>query len=362
MAHTELNNLRKEFGDVVAVEDVSLSLDDGEFLVLLGPSGCGKSTTLRMLAGLEDITSGEIHVGGEVVNDQTPAERDFALVFQQIALYPHMSVFNNMASPLRADGVDDDIIDGRVEKTAEMLGIEGLLQRNPNELSGGQQQRVAIGRALVREPEAFLLDEPLSKLDQKLRIQLQKELKQLQEEMGITTVFVTHDQEEAMVLADRIAVMDDGELKQVDTPENIYQKPTDRFVADFIGNPTMNFFDVDIVDETLYIEEVPYEQWRSVEETDQIESMAARPEDITVEPAAPNDDRLEATVRLVEMRGSTTYFICDQGGSELTILREGSEGISEGDTIALDFVFDNVNFFDGKGDRVQTAVPRIRSQ
>jgi len=354
MVHTELRELRKEYDDVVAVDDVSLSLDDGEFLVLLGPSGCGKSTTLRMIAGLEDATSGEIAVDDEVVNEQSPAERDFALVFQQVALYPHMSVFDNISSPLRAAGVDKPTVKERVESTAELLDISELLERDPGELSGGQQQRVAIGRALVREPKAFLLDEPFSKLDQKLRIQLQKELKQLQEEMNITTVFVTHDQEEAMVLADRIAVMDAGELQQIDTPENIYRKPRNRFVADFIGNPTMNFFEVEAGDGTLHVDGVAYES-ADVPGSADIISMAARPEDILVEPAETDDDRLVATVDLVEMRGSTAYFICQLDGRELTILKEDNAAVTEGDRLALDFDFDAVNFFDETGERVERA-------
>jgi len=360
MVHAELRELRKEYDDVVAVDDVSLSLEDGEFLVLLGPSGCGKSTTLRMIAGLEDATSGEIVVDGEVVNDQSPAERDFALVFQQVALYPHMSVFDNISSPLRAAGVEKSAVEERVTKTAELLDIAELLERDPGELSGGQQQRVAIGRALVREPKAFLLDEPFSKLDQKLRIQLQKELKQLQEEMNITTVFVTHDQEEAMVLADRIAVMDAGHLQQIDTPENIYRKPRNRFVADFIGNPTMNFFDADVQEGTLHVDDVAYES-ADTPGSGEVASMAARPEDIHVEPAEADDDRLVATVDLVEMRGSTAYFICQLDGRELTILKEDNDDVTEGDRLALDFDFDAVNFFDETGERVEFARAEVQS-
>jgi multiple sugar transport system ATP-binding protein len=351
MVHAEIQEMRKEYGAVVAVEDISLTLEDGEFLVLLGPSGCGKSTTLRMLAGLEDVTSGENVVDGEVVNDQSPAERDFALVFQQVALYPHMSVFDNISSPLRAAGVDDATIEEQVTQTAELLDIEELVDRDPGELSGGQQQRVAIGRALVREPRAFLLDEPFSKLDQKLRIQLQKELKQLQEEMGITTVFVTHDQEEAMVLADRIMVMDEGRLQQVDTPENIYYRPTNRFVADFIGNPTMNFFNAAVRDETLYLDDIAYEEWDPPKSGPTIDSMAARPEDIGIVPANPDDNRLVAEVNLVEMRGSTAFLVCDLNSRELTVLKRGSE-VTAGDRVALEFDFGAVNFFDEADGRI----------
>lgn len=360
MAQTELSQLRKEYGEVTAVDDFSLTLADGEFLVLLGPSGCGKSTTLRMVAGLEDATDGTILVDGDRVNEQGPAARDFAMVFQQVALYPHMTVRENISSPLRADGVERETIDDQVEHTAGLLDIEELLDRQPGELSGGQQQRVAIGRALVREPQAFLLDEPFSKLDQKLRTQLQKELKRLQDEMGVTTVFVTHDQEEAMVLADRIAIMDDGELQQVGPPETIYEQPTNRFVADFIGNPTMNFFDVEIVDEDLHIGGVPYRDVTTTDAITDARSMAARPEDIVVQ-QSPGSDRLAVDVELIEMHGSMTYLICTLGETEVTILKQDEDTISEGDTLALEFDFDGVNFFDEEGTLLQHAGQNVRS-
>lgn len=360
MAQTELSQLRKEYGEVTAVDDFSLTLADGEFLVLLGPSGCGKSTTLRMVAGLEDATDGTILVDGDRVNEQGPAARDFAMVFQQVALYPHMTVRENISSPLRADGVERETINDQVEHTAGLLDIEELLDRQPGELSGGQQQRVAIGRALVREPQAFLLDEPFSKLDQKLRTQLQKELKRLQDEMGVTTVFVTHDQEEAMVLADRIAIMDDGELQQVGPPETIYEQPTNRFVADFIGNPTMNFFDVEIVDEDLHIGGVPYRDVTTTDAITDARSMAARPEDIVVQ-QSPGSDRLAVDVELIEMHGSMTYLICTLGETEVTILKQDEDTISEGDTLALEFDFDGVNFFDEEGTLLQHAGQNVRS-
>lgn len=358
MSEIRTQELHKEYGEITAVEDLSLTLDDGEFLVLLGPSGCGKSTTLRMIAGLEEPTAGEILANGENVTDQTPSERDFAMVFQQIALYPHMTVKENISSPLRASGKARDTIDRRVRETAEMLDIGELLDRKPGELSGGQQQRVAIGRALVREPRAFLLDEPFSKLDQKLRTQLQKELKRLQERMSITTVFVTHDQEEAMVLADRIAVLNEGRLQQVASPEELYAHPTNEFVADFIGNPTMNFFDVKYESGTLTVDGVPYDAPIEPESGERIRSMAARPEDIEGDPN-PSDDRLVATVELVEMRGSTTFLICDLDGKELTLLRdEQTAEVEEGGRIGLDFDFGATNFFDEAGELVERAPER----
>lgn len=358
MSEIHLKDLRKEYGEITAVEDFSLKLEDGEFLVLLGPSGCGKSTTLRMIAGLEEPTAGDIVTEGESVTNQSPSERDFAMVFQQIALYPHMTVKENISSPLRASGKSRDVIDERVRQTADMLDIGDLLERKPGELSGGQQQRVAIGRALVREPRAFLLDEPFSKLDQKLRTQLQKELKRLQEQMSITTVFVTHDQEEAMVLADRIAVMNEGLLQQVAEPQELYAHPTNEFVADFIGNPTMNFFDVEYEAGTLNVEGVPYDITIEPEFGEQIQSMAARPEDILGVPG-PSENRLVANIDLVEMRGSTSFLICDLDGKELTLLRdEQTAEVEEGDRIGLDFDFKATNFFDNSGELVKRAPER----
>lgn len=359
MTQTELDDLRKEYEDVVAVNDFSLTLADGEFLVLLGPSGCGKSTTLRMTAGLETATSGDIVVDGERVNDRAPAERDFAMVFQEVALYPHMTVRKNISSPLRAAGADSGTIEDRVERTASMLDIGELLDRKPSELSGGQQQRVAIGRALVREPRAFLLDEPFSKLDQKLRTGLQKELKRLQDQAGVTTMFVTHDQEEAMVLADRIAIMNEGRLQQVDTPETVYRKPANRFVADFIGNPVMNFFDVVSDAGTLRIEGVPYPEAPNTV-PDGADSMAVRPEDADLVPASDvaSDDHLIVEVDLVEMRGSATYLICDFDGREVTFTQSNDEIAEEGDALALEFDFGDVNFFDERGDLIERTSER----
>jgi multiple sugar transport system ATP-binding protein len=268
-----------------------------------------------------------------------------------------MTVERNISSPLRASGEPTETIDRRVRETAEMLDIADLLERTPGELSGGQQQRVAIGRALVREPRAFLLDEPFSKLDQKLRTQLQKELKRLQERMSITTVFVTPDQEEAMVLADRIAVMDQGRLQQVDTPEELYAHPTNEFVAEFIGNPAMNFFDVAYEDGQLVVDGVPYGDVVAPDLREQIRSMAARPDDVHGVPD-PAADRLVAEVELVEMRGSTTYLVCELDGRELTLLQdERSAGVAEGDRIGLEFDFDATNFFDDAGELVRRAPP-----
>ncbi len=240
MATVETRDIRKLFGDVRAVDGVSLSTKEGEFLVLLGPSGCGKTTLLRMIAGLEQPTAGEILIGGQVVNDLPPRARKIAMVFQSYALYPHMTVFNNIAFPLKAQGVRKDLIPQKVEWAASLLGIERLLHRKPRELSGGERQRVALARALVREPSVFLLDEPLSNLDAKLRTSARDELQQFQRRIGTTTIYVTHDQIEAMGLGDRIAVMQGGKVRQIGSPQEVYDEPADTFVAGFLGSPPMN--------------------------------------------------------------------------------------------------------------------------
>src|SRR5438552_6123598 len=242
MATVDFDDVSKRFGaDVLAVNDLTLTVNEGEFLILVGPSGCGKTTALRMVAGLEEVTGGEIRVGGRVVNDVAPADRDIAMVFQNYALYPHMSVADNIAFPLRQKRTKKPEVGERVAEVARLLSIEELLQRKPRELSGGQRQRVAIGRALVRRPQAFLMDEPLSNLDAKLRVQMRAELISLHKRLGITTIYVTHDQTEAMTLGDRVVVLNKGLVQQVDTPERLYRHPGNTFVAGFIGSPSMNF-------------------------------------------------------------------------------------------------------------------------
>ncbi len=241
MAEVRFENVRKVFpGETVAVDEFTLTIQDGEFMILVGPSGCGKTTALRLVAGLEKPTSGEIAIDGRVINDLTPRDRDIAMVFQNYALYPHMTVYRNLAFGLKQRKVPKDQIDRRVSEASTMLGLDDLLKRRPAQLSGGQRQRVAMGRALVREPKAFLLDEPLSNLDAKLRVQMRAELKQLHHRLGITTIYVTHDQVEAMTLGDRIAVMSAGRLQQVGAPQDVYDHPVNMFVAAFIGSPAMN--------------------------------------------------------------------------------------------------------------------------
>jgi multiple sugar transport system ATP-binding protein len=248
MAAVTIRALNKKYDNGFhAVKDVDLEIHDKEFLVLVGPSGCGKTTTLRMVAGLEEVTSGEIRIGDKVVNDLPPMDRDIAMVFQNYALYPHKTVFDNMAFGLQMRGYPKDEIKKRVQDAAEILGIEALLERKPRQLSGGQRQRVAVGRAIVRHPEVFLFDEPLSNLDAKLRVQMRVELKRLHERLETTAIYVTHDQVEAMTLGDRVVVMKDGRVQQIGEPLELYGRPANRFVAGFIGSPAMNFLDVSII-------------------------------------------------------------------------------------------------------------------
>ena len=247
MATITYEHVTKRFDDTVAVDDLHIDITDGEFLVLVGPSGCGKTTALRMLAGLEDVTDGRIHIGDRVVNNVAPGKRNLAMVFQSYALYPHMTVYGNLAFSLKNFKVPKAEIDRRVREAADVLELENLLKRKPKQLSGGQRQRVALGRAIVREPAAFLMDEPLSNLDAALRVQTRAEILKLQTRLGTTTIYVTHDQVEAMTMGDRIAVMNQGVLQQIGTPVDVYTKPTNTFVATFIGSPSMNVLPSDVL-------------------------------------------------------------------------------------------------------------------
>src|ERR671933_637258 len=252
MANIQMKDVTKRYPDgFEAVKHMDLDIQDGEFMILVGPSGSGKSTALRMIAGLEDITEGELRIGDEVVNDRAPKDRDIAMVFQNYALYPHMSVRDNMGFALKLAGEDKASINQKVEEAARILDLQQHLDRKPANLSGGQRQRVAMGRAIVRDPKAFLMDEPLSNLDAKLRVQMRAEVARIQQRLGTTTVYVTHDQTEAMTLGDRVAVMRAGVIQQVDTPRELYERPRNIFVAGFIGSPAMNFFTGQIEDEAI---------------------------------------------------------------------------------------------------------------
>ena len=318
MATLELDSLTKVYQDgdeqVVAVDDVSVSIEDGEFIVVVGPSGCGKSTTLRMVAGLESVTSGTISLDDRVINDVKPQHRDIAMVFQSYALYPHMSVRQNMSFGLEeSTDLPDEEIRERVEDTGELLDIAELLDRKPRDLSGGQQQRVALGRAIVRDPEVFLMDEPLSNLDAKLRAQMRTELQRLQEDLGVTTMYVTHDQTEAMTMGDRIAILDGGELQQVATPLECYHEPANVFVAGFLGEPSMNFFDVDSDGDTLVADAFEYPVSSQVaadigDETELV--LGIRPEAVKLVDSASTPHDFETRVDVVEPMGdeNTVYL------------------------------------------------------
>jgi len=358
MSEVTLSDVTKVYGeDTLAVREVDLTVEDGEFLVMVGPSGCGKSTTLRMTAGLETVTAGEISIGDDVVNDVRPQDRDIAMVFQNYALYPHMTVRENMSFGLRlADEYGDEETRKRVEEAAGLLEISELLDDRPEQLSGGQQQRVALGRAIVREPEVFLMDEPLSNLDAKLRAHMRTELQRIQEELGVTAIYVTHDQTEAMTMGDRIAILNEGELQQVAPPEECYDRPNNEFVAGFIGSPSMNFFDITVTPAADGVE-VSSPGFRTVLPTDLERgdyTLGVRPEDFVV---ADDDSHIDTVVDVVEPMGSDNflYLMTEASDREVTA-RVGSEFRPErGDHISLGFDIDDVHIFDSDSERVPTG-------
>jgi multiple sugar transport system ATP-binding protein len=309
----KFQNVTKTFGDTLVVDDLSLEIEDGEFVVLLGPSGCGKTTTLRMLAGLESVTRGDIYVEGERINDVQTQHRDLAMVFQSYALYPHMTIAENIAYPLRVRKVDKQERSKRVTSVARMLEIESLLDRKPRQLSGGERQRVALARAIVREPRAYLMDEPLSNLDARLRVQMRGELKRLQHQLGTTTIYVTHDQAEAMTLATRVAVMKRGQLQQFDTPLNIYNRPANRFVAEFVGSPSMNFIDGRIENGVFVSESIQIPS--PGPNKDQV-TIGIRPEHIHVF-TEPQNGAIAATVYVTELMGNETFVFLSVGNNKL---------------------------------------------
>jgi len=357
MAKIVLMELCKFFGDVHAVDHLDLEIKEGEFVTLLGPSGCGKSTTLNCIAGLERPTSGEILFDDRVVNRLSPKDRDVAMVFQDYALYPHMSVYDNMAFSLQLKRMPKAEIDRRVHEAAKKLSIESMLGRKPMQLSGGQRQRVALGRALVRQPVVFLFDEPLSNLDAALRVQTRTEIKALQQELGITTIYVTHDQEEAMVLSDRIAVMKDGTLQQYDAPEETYSRPASSYVAGFIGMPRMNFLTgrVSSQDSGVIFEgESVLVSWPVLVMNDeQLRLIGAgrdvllgiRPEDISVSRDAENADML-ADVFIVEPVGATTYLELRAANTSLKVSSDPKLRFRSGERIGLRFSPEKLHWFD----------------
>ncbi|RKD98019.1 ABC transporter ATP-binding protein [Halopiger aswanensis] len=351
MAKVRLDDLVKRFDDIVAVDGVSLEIPDESFTVLVGPSGCGKTTTLRLIAGLERASDGTIKIGDEVVNDQRAYERDIAMVFQNYALYPHKTVRGNMRFGLEQQGADEETIQERVEDAANLLQIDELLDRKPAELSGGQQQRVALGRAIVRNPDVFLMDEPLSNLDAKLRVQMRAELNKLHDKLSTTTVYVTHDQVEAMTLGDQIAVMNDGKVQQVGPPTFVYSNPRNMFVADFLGSPSMNFLEGTVhrtddgyaIDLGAFEHEVPDEfEWALEGAVGDDVVLGVRPEDVTLRP-----DGLPATVNVVEPQGEKT--VLELGlGNETTMKASVEPGgpIQVDDRVSVEFDRRSLHYFD----------------
>lgn len=353
MAGLELKQINKIYPNGFhAVKGIDLEIKDKEFLVFVGPSGCGKTTSLRMIAGLEEISDGELYIGDSMVNDVLPKDRNIAMVFQNYALYPHMTVYENMAFGLKLRKVPKATITEKVEKAAKILGIESLLKRRPKQLSGGQRQRVALGRAIVREPEVFLMDEPLSNLDAKLRVQMRAELIKLHQELDTTFIYVTHDQTEAMTMGTRICVMNNGLIQQVDTPREIYNHPSNMFVASFIGAPQMNFVNGTVVEENnqLYVQFENYK--KAIVEEKAAKAKAAgyvgkevvigcRPEDIEID----SEEGFEAEIDVLELLGSETYIYFNAFGKTY-IAKEGKNFTKgRGDKIKVSFK-SNIHAFD----------------
>lgn len=366
MASVTYKNVHKSFGNTVVIKDMNLVIEDKEFLVFVGPSGCGKSTSLRMLAGLEEVTSGEIWIGDRMVNNVAPKDRDVAMVFQSYALYPHMTVYDNMAFGLRLRKTPKQEIDRRVNEAARSLGLIdeakgiNLLDRRPRQLSGGQRQRVAVGRAIVREPEVFLLDEPLSNLDAKLRVQSRAEISKLHQRLGTTFIYVTHDQVEAMTMGTRICVLNEGDIQQVATPANLYNNPTNIFVAGFIGSPSMNFFDGTlssdgeelVVDVNAFSIKIPPKlasPYRSHIGKDVI--LGVRPEDIhdsKYQPAGITPYLIEANVDVVEQMGNEIVVYLTKGGTSFIARMDPRTDAHIGGDMGATLALDNIHLFDAE--------------
>jgi multiple sugar transport system ATP-binding protein len=358
MAEVALRNVVKRFDEVEAVRNIDLDIPNNELVVLVGPSGCGKSTTLRMIAGLEEVTSGEIFIGGELVNDLPPKDRDIAMVFQNYALYPHMTVFENMSFGLRLRKFPKSEIRARVENAARILDITDLLGRRPKQLSGGQRQRVAMGRAIVRNPKVFLFEEPLSNLDAKLRVQMRTEIKRVHQKVKTTTVYVTHDQVEAMTLADRVVVMNSGRVEQIGAPQQLYHHPTTRFVAGFIGSPAMNFIPCRLEQNgaamwvrlsdaiTLPIPEANAQRYRAAAGRDMV--LGLRPEHITEPRGVERDESCELVVTLdvVEPLGMETMVFFTLGSTEVCARVDPRSVSSAGKSMCLHANIDHMHLID----------------
>jgi len=362
MAKVELKSLTKKFDEVVAVNDMSSTVEDREFVVLVGPSGCGKTTTLRMIAGLEEVTEGEIYIGDRLVNDVPPKDRDIAMVFQNYALYPHMNVYDNMAFGLKLRRTPRPEIEKRVHEAARILKIEDLLKRKPKQLSGGQRQRVALGRAIVRDPKVFLMDEPLSNLDAKLRVQMRTEIAKLHERLNATIIYVTHDQTEAMTMADKIVIMKDGFIQQIGEPQEVYEHPDNMFVAGFIGSPAMNFLDVTVTD-NLTLKNKQFD----LDTTDRIKKiikennlvgkeivLGIRPEDLEDSNFTQNESKsniITASVEVTEPMGAEIYVYVDIEGVLMTARVNPRSNYRSGDTATLYVEIDMMQLFDKKTEK-----------
>lgn len=357
MASIGLENITKKYSkDIIALKNINLNIDDGEFLVLVGPSGCGKSTALRIIAGLEDITEGNLYIGGQDAGNVKPKNRNIAMVFQNYALYPHLTVFDNIAFGLRMRKISKDIISEKIINTAQMLGIKELMKRKPGELSGGQQQRVALGRAIVREPQAFLLDEPLSNLDEELRAKMRLEIIKLHKKLGATFVYVTHDQTEAMTMADRIAVMKDGEIQQAGTPKSIYENPANVFTAAFIGSPRMNFMEVTVEEYgkdillktnnfTLPLSQLAYDKKILLKYVGRKLIAGIRPEDIRYV-TEKDADGINGVHEITEILGYEAYVHFDCFGEKITARTLIKEELDKGAEVKINFDLKKMHLFD----------------
>ena len=343
MADVTFDDVAKRYGEVSVIEHLNLHINDHELMVLVGPSGCGKSTALRMIAGLEEVSAGTVSIGGRVVNDLAPKDRDIAMVFQSYALYPHMSVRENLEFGLRMRGVARDEMNRRVTSAAEILGISHVLERKPKELSGGQRQRVAVGRAIVRQPAVFLFDEPLSNLDAKLRVQTRAEITKLQQTLGTTSVYVTHDQVEAMTMGPRIPVMRDGKIQQVGTPREVYEHPANAFVAQFIGTPPMNVLQATVVDGALRTSSFPLPLRTPLADGRRV-IAGIRPEHFAI------GGSIQATVDLVEPIGHESIVYATAGSEKLVAIFDPHDAPHAGDTIALGIDANRIHLFDAESE------------
>lgn len=373
MTTLSIRNLTKRYGNLTALENFSLEIDSGEFMVLLGPSGCGKTTVLRCIAGLTDISSGEIYIGDEIVNKLPPKDRDVAMVFQNYSLYPHMNVYDNIAFPLKMRKTDKNQINDRVQEIASLLNINNLLKRRPKEISGGQMQRVALGRALVREPKVFLMDEPLSNLDAKLRTEMRIEIKKLQKKVAITTLYITHDQAEAMSMADNVAIMEAGKMLQLGSPQKVYNEPANQFVGSFIGNPPMNFLKFRVVrDEYMFLKldngdpdkndnksmvQAPAVLSTIIDRTrEENIVLGIRPKDIAVLRNNEGFDglKLKGEVTYIELFGDDSVAEIKLGQASLKISNVASriDDLIIGMEAAFGVKYDKINLFTSSGERI----------